>query len=71
MTRLLLALFVAIYLPIGANMTQESFMCWAEEVTGGNRIETCVHTRTDGTRYACTYEWIADTLVSKLCGELP
>lgn len=66
----LLALFIAIYLPITANLVQESFMCWTDEVTGGNRIEVCIHTRTDGTRYACTYEWIAETLIDQMCEEI-
>lgn len=70
MKRLLAALFVTIFLPLGANLVQETFMCHTEEVTGGNMIQTCIHTRTDGTQYQCTYEWIGDVLIGKMCEEL-
>lgn len=71
MKRLLAALFVTVFIPFGQNMTQPGFYCYAAEVTNGNYIETCVETRSDGSKRTCTSEYLAGIKISEMCEEQP
>ena len=63
----LLALFIAIYLPITANLTQPHAYCHAEMETPGTWVEYCTEVRQDGTRRACETQYINWQRVSEVC----
>ena len=63
----LLALFIAIYLPITANLTQPHAYCYAEMQAPGTWVEYCTEVHADGTRRTCETTYIDWTKISEVC----
>ncbi len=63
----LFALFIAIYLPITANLVQPTIACATNDIANGAYTEVCSGRNADGSTWECTAEYINWQPVSEVC----